>query len=84
MTELEYRNLAAFKHLPLLSELDQDCDSVDRGRDKTGIFTGEVFEAETLDGALSYISRQDLEPKGAIEFQGGNGPSIRVYFWRLR
>ena len=84
MTEEEYRSLDAFQPLPLYGERDPKCESVDTLRDVTATYTGEVFEACTLEEALSYVSKRDLDPKGAIRFSADNRAFIHVYFWRRR
>lgn len=84
MTEEEYRSLDAFQRLPVYDEGDTRCEAVDRVRDATATYTGVVREASTVGEAHSFLSRGDLDPKGAIRYQGDDGPFIHVYFWLRR
>ena len=83
MSEDEYKSLETLKELPLYSEDDPRCETIDRV-DYDSAYTGEVIEASDLAHAQRCVARSDLVPKGAIRFDMDSIQRTFAYFWVRR
>ncbi len=82
MTKQEYEAIPEFAGLPCYPEGSAQCDSLLKTYDQK--YTGEVFEATSLDEANQALLDPSCEAKGAILYTDGNKDVYRPIFWKLR